>query len=432
MSEKVNRISEQQTGSVTTQKEVQSYSKSLLKDINSEINQVEKRSETMLSHLFIAQLIILAVLISISVGISIYITRYFIKPIKDLSSFMKQVSDGNLSETMQVDKQDEVGILFSSVNKMITSFREMISKITGIVNQVDHDSHILNQQAEATSSISETVSVAMVQIASGSEQLAEDMVNISYNVESNVGAVRSMNNNIQTIITHMDKTKSYTSQGKDAMANLSTKMIHISNQANESTSIMKSLDSKLQTISDITMLIHSISEQTNLLSLNASIEAARAGEHGRSFTVVAQEVKKLADQSSHSVEKISTLIQDIQSSSSKALFNIEQGKRIANQGAELSKETEKSINQIYQFISNLAVDIEEIAAANDILNQSSDSISHSVDSVVSISEQTSAGVQEVASTSDENKRSVESVKEISKNLKVLTNELRLHISHFQI
>ena len=216
------------------------------------------------------------------------------------------------------------------------------------------------------------------------------------------------------------------------MANLSTKMIHISNQANESTSIMKSLDSKLQTISDITMLIHSISEQTNLLSLNASIEAARAGEHGRSFTVVAQEVKKLADQSSHSVEKISTLIQDIQSSSSKALFNIEQGKRIANQGAELSKETEKSINQIYQFISNLAVDIEEIAAANDILNQSSDSISHSVDSVVSISEQTSAGVQEVASTSDENKRSVESVKEISKNLKVLTNELRLHISHFQI
>ncbi|WP_439096853.1 methyl-accepting chemotaxis protein [Bacillus massiliigorillae] len=272
----------------------------------------------------------------------------------------------------------------------------------------------------------------MVQVLQGSEKLSDEMINITHNVESNVAAVQMMSNNIDTIVNRSQETKQTTSQGKIAMENLNKKMSHISEQAIESSNIMKELDRKLQTINEISSLIHGLSEQTNLLALNASIEAARAGEHGRGFSVVAQEVKKLAVQSSTSVDEIATIIHEIQQDSSKALENIEHGNIFAREGAQLSKETESILLQTIRFMNHLSKDIEEIAVANDLLNNSSQSISFSVDSVVAVSEQTSKGVQDVTNTSTEQQKSIEEVQQISNNLRMLTKELKESIDRFHI
>lgn len=417
--------------SVISQKEVKSFSDQISKNMSNRIADADKKLGSIFTKLLSIQIIIVIVLLLASIFISFFFANYFINPIKKLSVFLKDVANGNLTHKMDIKSKDEIGFLFTAVNHMVDSLKTMVNKMNHLIQEVEKDSKILNDQANVSSYVTDTVSAAMAEVASGSEHLAADMVNISTHVENNDIAVRSMSERINTIVTHTQKTKSVTSEGQTAVENMNSKMNRIVSQSIDSTSIMQELDQKLQAINDITTLIHDIAEQTNLLSLNASIEAARAGEQGRGFAVVAQEVKKLAEQSSDSVGKISSLIAEIQDDSSKALKNINNGRQSAVEGAAMVEDTAKSYQNMLGFIDNLAKDIDEIAGASKTLSASSQSISHSVDSVVAISQQTSAGVEEVTSTTEEQRQSVQEVKQISDNLRKLTNELRELIEHFK-
>lgn len=427
---------EKETGwivySVITQEEVKSFSSTISKNMHHQISKAEKSSSAMLSKLNFIQVGIVLILLIISIIISIFFAKYFINPIKMLSDFLHKVANGDLSKKLEIKSKDEMGQLFQSVNHMVESLRDMTHKIAHLIDEVDKDSKLLNSQAEISSNVTETVSTAMGELASGSEQLAQDMVNISSHVDTNVRSIDSMTENIEKIAKHGKNTKSITAEGQSSMERLNDRMGLIVDQSVESSNIMKKLDQKLQAINDITTLIYSIAEETNLLSLNASIEAARAGEHGRGFAVVAQEVKKLAEQSSQSVEKIADLITEIQNDSSQALINIDEGRESAFEGACMTKETEKSFNNIIHFIDHLANDIEEIAAASELLSSSSQSISSSVESVVAISQQTSAGIQEVTSTNEESRHAVQQVYTITENLRKLSIELHESIKHFQL
>lgn len=418
--------------SVITKDEVNSFTKTISQNMSKRIDNAEKESAGILSNLLVIQIVIIVVLLVISIIMSWFFASYFINPIKKLSLFLERVAAGDLTEKVNTKSKDEIATLFSSVNRMIDSLRDMTNRIIGLIRAVEQDSKVLNEQAHASSNVADTVSSAMGEVSKGSEQLSADMVNISTNVEDNNQFVQAMSSTIEKIVDHSRNTKTVIQDGQISMENMNKKIDSIVNQSAESTRIMKELDRKLQAINDITTLIHDIAEQTNLLALNASIEAARAGEHGKGFAVVAQEVKKLAEQSSNSVEKISSLITEIQDDSEKALVNMDQGKQSAIEGAHMTKETETSFQNIFKFIDHLAQDIDEIALASEKLSSSSQSISNSVDSVVAISEQTTAGVQEVASTSEEQKQAVLELQTISENLKGLTIELRQSIDHFKL
>ncbi|MDZ5472738.1 methyl-accepting chemotaxis protein [Bacillus sp. 31A1R] len=418
--------------SVITQEEVKSFSKTISQNMSNRISTAETNLSALFSKLFTIQVVIVIVLLIVSVLISFFFAKYFISPINKLSIFLKEVASGDLSKKMSTKSKDEIAALFTSVNHMVDSLREMANKMTSLIHEVEKDSNILNEQVRVSSHVTETIASAMMEVSKGSEQLAADMVNISSNVETNTKAVEVMTENIDKIVEHAKHTKSVTSKGQVDMENMNNKISMIVNQSVESTSIMKELDQKLRAITEITTLIHDISEQTNLLSLNASIEAARAGEQGKGFAVVALEVKKLAEQSSLSVGKIANLISEIQHDSHKALLNIDQGRQSAIEGAHMTKETEKSFLNIIHFIDYLSKDIDQIAIASEKLSESSQSISSFVDRVVAISEETSAGVEEVTSTTEEQRQAVDEVHHISDNLRNLTTELRKSIEHFKI
>lgn len=418
--------------SVITREEVDSFTTTISQNMSKRITESEKESTSILSKLLIVQVVIIIVLLVISIIISWFFASYFINPIKRLSLFLEKVAAGDLTEKVTAKSKDEIATLFSSVNRMIDSLREMTTRIIGLIHEVEKDSKVLNDQAAASAHVASTVSSAMDEVAKGSEQLSADMVNISTNVEDNNNSVQLMSETIEKIVEHSRSTKNVIQDGQTSIGNMKQKINSIVDQSSDSTNIMKELDRKLQTITDITTLIHDISEQTNLLALNASIEAARAGEHGKGFAVVAQEVKKLAEQSGNSVEKISSLIAEIQNDSEKALFNMDQGRKSAIEGANMTNATETSFQNIFKFIDHLAKDVDEIALASGRLFTSSQSISNSVDSVVAISEQTTAGVQEVASTSEEQKQAVNELQSISENLQALTVELRKSIEHFKL
>ncbi|WP_102275652.1 methyl-accepting chemotaxis protein [Cytobacillus massiliigabonensis] len=417
--------------SVISQEEIKSFSNQISQNMSNRIVNADKKLQSIFTKLLSAQVIIILILLAISIGITLFFAKYFIQPIKKLSDFLKGVANGDLTRKMDVKSKDEISSLFISVNHMIDSLRNMASKMNDLIVEVEKDSKVLNNQAGVSTQVTTIVSSAMDDVASGSEQLTTDMVNISAHVEKNDKAVRSMSERISKIVEQAQETKAVTAEGQKATENMRNEINRIVAQSIGSTTIMKELDQKLQTINEITTFIQGVAEQTNLLSLNAAIEAARAGEQGRGFAVVAQEVKKLAEQSSDSVEKISALITDIQGDSSEALKNIDLGRESAVHGAEMVKNTANSYDNMIQFIEHFIKEIDEIAGASTILSSSSQSITSSVDSVIAVSEQTSAGVQEVTSMTKEQEQSVHEVMAISEKLHKLTFELRELIKHFK-
>jgi methyl-accepting chemotaxis protein len=418
--------------SIIPQEEVKSFSSTISLNMSNRIDAADVDLKDSLSKLFTIQIIIMIILIIVAIFISLFFANYFIHPIKKLSAFLKNVADGDLSSTIDTKSNDEISVLFQSVNQMVTTLKQLTEKMNDLIMEVEQDSNVLSEQANSSSQVTDTISSAMREASVGAEQLASDMVNISSNAESNVMVVTTVSENVEKIAKHANQTKQVAADGHIAVEDMNVKMARIVDQAVESSLIMKELDHKLQTINDITKLIYDISEQTNLLSLNASIEAARAGEHGKGFAVVAHEVKKLAEQSSMSIDQINLLISEIQTDSTRALTNIYDGRKTAVEGAEMSKQVENSFQNISRFIDHLVLEIDEIASSSKSLLTRSQSISSSVDNVVSISEQTSAQVEEVSSTTVEQQQTVQQVKAISDRLKNLTMELRMIIDHFNV
>lgn len=418
--------------SVIPQEEVSSFTKTIGTNMSNKITEANTMTESSLSKLVSIQVIVIILLIAVSIVISWLIARYFVQPINSVSTLMEAVSNGDLSSKLQVKSKDEIGMLLHSVNRTIDSLRDMVKKINNLAHEADHSSNVLNEQAELSSSVAKIINDAMGEISLGSDKLSTDMFSVANNVEHNANSIQSMSENISTIAGQARKTKEVSSEGKMAMEKMKANMNVIVKQSVESSNIMKTLDMRLQQISDITKLIHDISEQTNLLSLNASIEAARAGEHGKGFAVVAQEVKKLAEQSSKSVEKVTTLISEIQNDSTKALINIDQSKKSVEEGSHVVNDSERNFHQIVTYIDDLSNNIENIAQMADEISKRSNDIFISIERVTNVSQTTTAGVEEVTGTTDEQMDSVEKVKEISSKLHELTQELKHSVGRFRL
>lgn len=418
--------------SVIPQKEVSSFTKTIGTNMSNKIAEANTMTASSLSKLVSIQAIVIVLLIAVSIVISWLIARYFVQPINSVSTLMESVSNGDLSNKLKVKSKDEIGMLLHSVNKTIDSLRDMVKKINNLAHEVDQSSNVLNEQAELSSSVAKIINDAMGEVSVGSDKLSTDMYSVANNVEHNANSIQSMSDHISSIAGQARKTKEVSSEGKMAMEKMKSNMDVIVKQSVESSNIMKTLDMRLQQISDITKLIHDISEQTNLLSLNASIEAARAGEHGKGFAVVAQEVKKLAEQSSKSVEKVSTLIHEIQNDSTKALLNIDQSKKSVEEGSQVVNDSERNFHQIVTFIDDLSNNIENIAQTADEVSKRSNDIFVSIERVTNVSQTTTAGVEEVTGTTDEQMDSVEKVKEISTRLHELTQELKHSVGRFRL
>lgn len=418
--------------SIIPQEEVSSFTKTIGTNMSNKISEAKSATATGLSKLVSIQVTVVLLLIALSIVLSWLIARYFVNPLNNVSELMSSVSNGDLSSTLQVKSKDEIGILLQSVNKTIDSLRVMVTKINALALEVDKSSSVLKEQADVSSSVAKIINDAMGEVSVGADKLSSDMFNVTNNVEQNANSIELMSKSVATIAVQARKTKEVSSDGKLAMEKMRSSMDLIVNQSIESSNIMKTLDSRLKQISDITKLIHDIADQTNLLSLNAAIEAARAGEHGKGFAVVAHEVKKLAEQSSNSVEKVATLISEIQTDSTKAVLNINESKKSVEEGSQIVNDSERNFHQIVTYIDDLSNNIESIAATADEISKRSNDIFISVERVTNISQTTTAGVEEVTGTTDEQMDAVQKVKDISTKLQVLTEELKQSIGRFKL
>jgi methyl-accepting chemotaxis protein len=380
---------------------------------------------------YIGTLLLIAFVLLVTL-IAIIISGLIVKPIVIISSVMKEVAYGNLNKRVAVHSEDEIGQMSQNINAMIDSLASIVQKINVTVNQVATASEELLEAAEQSSKSSEQISSAIQEVVSGTETQLQG-------AQQSARAMEEMAVGVQRIAESSgivsDQTGGVTKEVDDGYVEIQSaieQMNVIGSAANQAASVIGELYQHSDEIGKIVDVISEISNQTSLLSLNASIEAARAGEHGRGFAVVANEVKKLAEQTKQSVSTIVNLIQSIQQSSTVAVGSMQKNVTEINDGIGKMEHIGAAFESIRSSIRQVAAQIQEVSATTEQLSAGTEEISASIEDMVGVARDSAENSQTVAGSSEEQTAIMEDISASAQSLNKMMNELKDLIKVFKV
>lgn len=289
--------------------------------------------------------IIVSMLISRSIGASIVV------PIKKLVGAMGEASKGNLAVQFEKEnRKDELGQLMDAFEVLLSSFRNQTIELVSSISQLSSTSSEMSATASQLQSLSTESAASITETASTVEEVKQT-AQISMDRAKDVFEAAQVNLNVSK-------------EGLKFLEIMAGNIRNIKEQMDHIAQSILSLNDQSQTISEIISAVDDIAEQSNLLAVNASIEAAKAGEHGRGFTVVAQEIKTLADQSKQSTKQVRKILGDIQKATGTAVMATEQGNKAADAGVSSSAEVERAIKNLSETIAEATQLSQQITAAN--------------------------------------------------------------------
>lgn len=368
----------------------------------------------------------------LAVGVGLFIILQITRPIKQLVLTMKKAEEGDLTVQVPIRTMDEIGQQSSMFNQMMQHFRSMLAEVHQVSEQVAASSEQLTASANESSKASDQISVVATEIASGSEGQMEKVHTTSKYIHDMSEALKEISENVKRVNKDSEVATQYAHQGKKAMSDMMTEMGDISNKVRSTEEVVRDLDNHSEAISGIITTIREISEQTNLLALNAAIEAARAGEQGRSFAVVAQEIRKLAEQSSHSAEQIANLIHTIRNEISRSVIAMEQSSQAVKDGLGIVEGAGKAFTDILKAIEDLNRQIEHVTVAASTISDGSVVIVEQSDEISKLAEKATADTEEVAAASQEQSATMQEITAASETLARMAEQLQSLVNRFKI
>lgn len=374
--------------------------------------------------------------------ILIFVTGYFLigwqlNPLKDLLKAFDLLGKGVIREEVllknkDTERKDEIGVLSKAFNSMVLQLREVINNIIGAAGNVADSSQQLKVISDEVESSSEQVAEAIQEVATGADNQSENIDNINFKMKSLAEGIDTMDKSNQDVETLAKEVNQATEKGQSEIEKVSQQMSNIRLSINEIASGINNLENISNEIDGILEIINSIANQTNLLALNAAIEAARAGEAGRGFTVVADEIRDLAEESSSSAGKIRDLIEDIKSETKDATSKMGEGSRQIETGEKTVESAKGAFGDIKASIEKVNRGIEKAGQAVKSVSGESREITERLDNIASISEETSASSEEVAASSQEQISYIEEMSSLADSFAAMADELNGLIKRFKL
>ncbi|OQR56327.1 methyl-accepting chemotaxis protein [Bacillus sp. CDB3] len=366
-------------------------------------------------------------------GVLIYfVTLSITKPLKQLVVTSKEISEGDLTQTIQIHSNDEIGQLAKGFNEMTHSLRTLIGRINTSAGHVAAASEELTASVRQASEATEQITSAMDEISSGATTQTASVENgamLLFDVTEGIQHVANSSSSINTASTH---TREKAEDGGKLVGKTVNQMQSIAESVSQSDVVIQLLNNKSKQIGDILEVIQNIADQTNLLALNAAIEAARAGEHGRGFAIVADEVRKLAEQSSVSSSEISKLICEIQDDMSKTVKSMNNVNEEVQSGLVIANETKQNFAEILQSTNEIADQIKTMVETANGMSKGANEVSISVGQIAMTAQNNATSTQSVAASAEEQLASMEEISSAAGTLSQMAEELQVLIERFKV
>ncbi|MBV7274505.1 methyl-accepting chemotaxis protein [Clostridium sp. PL3] len=360
-------------------------------------------------------------------------SRSISNPLKKLSKVAEAIADGDLTQEVYVSKSgDEIGALTKAFQIMVNKLKTVIYEVREMSMNTAASSEEMTSSAEEVSRASSQISEAINELAKGASEQAVSTEKGNQKIIEVISGIQDITNEMskseQLAVTAKDKVK----VGKNSVDYQKVKMTENKEVEGRVGVSVNALSKKSAEIGEILSAIMSISEQTNLLSLNAAIEAARAGEQGKGFAVVAEEIRMLAEQSTISAQKIEGIIKEVQESVKGVVYEMSTVEVVLNDQEKALSDTINAFHNIEEVVMNINLNIRKVTDVSKEINRKAKEAGEVIGDIASISEEAASGTEEVAASTQEQTAGVEQIAEASKSLSKLANELQRNIEIFRI
>lgn len=326
----------------------------------------------------------------ISMGIS--------KTVKEVTTGLSKVAEGDLTNSFATKRRDEFGILTASLNSMLESIRTLMNDMKNFGTKASQMATDVSAQAGGISRSIDSTSQTMEDLAQGVQHQAleteagsERMVAFADNIGAVVGQTDSMGKAADQAIGAVE-------EGKQIIHGLSDESTRTVELTRELVGNIEEVQRSSKEIKEFVEVINSIAGQTNLLSLNASIEAARAGEAGRGFAVVAEEIRKLADQSKASGDKIHDIVANIGNTTDKTTESARRTEEMIVKQAQALQQTVEVFDRINQSVAALAQGIRTTVERMGEISDEKDQVQDSIQNISAVAQEMAAATQQVTTS----------------------------------
>ncbi|WP_245867754.1 Methyl-accepting chemotaxis protein McpA [Sporomusa silvacetica DSM 10669] len=386
-----------------------------------------------LSDLTWISLLTILIILAITSIIIIWVARQIAKPITVLEGAANKIAGGDLSlSNLGINSNDEIGRLAKSFEQMTQNVRELIKQIHSNAEQLAASSEELTASAEQSAQASNQVAISMTEVAEGANAQLAAATETSAVVEEMSAGIEEIAANANLVSGQSEQAAGKAKDGGAAVNKAVSQMSQIENTVNTSAQVVAKLGERSKEIGQIVNTISGIAGQTNLLALNAAIEAARAGEQGRGFAVVADEVRKLAEQSEEAAKKIASLIGEIQTDTDIAVEAMNNGTREVKTGAEVVNAAGVSFGEIADLVTEVSDQVKQMSAAIQQMATGSQQIVSSVRNIDDLSKKSAGEAQSVSAATEEQLASMEEISTSSRELATLAQDLQAAVTKFRI
>lgn len=392
---------------------------------------LENRNVNNSIHIVLIGSLVAAIIIAII--ISTFIGNGIVTSLRTVLNRVLKISEGDLTgEELEVKSRDEIYQLADGINTMQHNLKNLVVNTARTAELVSSSAEELNASAEHSSLATEHVATLSQNSSEGADQQLRSVNEVSNAILQLSSSIHEVASSSGEMLSISEKANEATNVGAKNVHNVVEQMSSISQAVDDLSKILIDLDTKTKEIGKITNVITEISDQTNLLALNATIEAARAGEHGKGFSVVADEIRNLAEQSKDSATLITKTLNEIQVETSHAVSFMKNGTEKVKEGILLSNEVNHSFLTIEDLISTVAGRIQTISASMEEMTNVSAHIVKNTEEVKAIAETSVMASKESSAGLVEQLATMEEIASSSQLLSSSAEDLQKMIAKFKV